>query len=191
MAEVYREHLKSDSALVTVLSILCRLLPTICLACANSCACTNRSAVARSARNAGPPGGARDGSPGASRAVALYRSSMARSVFQRPELARCLREASSDRPERREAVDKLKELYTKRRAYKPLYDLLESQAVSLPAGEERRDLWIEMAKLAAERLDSGALAIGLYKRVLDETPASSAALDAMRSKPNVTRTSPP
>jgi tetratricopeptide (TPR) repeat protein len=82
-------------------------------------------------------------------------------------------------PADREAIDRLKELYAKRRSYKPLFDLLSQEAETSPAGPERRELWMEMAKLAAERLDLGAQAVALYKRVLDEEPASPTALDAL------------
>ncbi len=73
-------------------------------------------------------------------------------------------------PKDREAIDRLRELYVKRRAYKPLYDLLAAEADAMKAGPERRELWMEMAKLAAERLDMGAEAVALYKRVLEEDP---------------------
>jgi tetratricopeptide (TPR) repeat protein len=82
----------------------------------------------------------------------------------------------------RETIDRLRELYVKRRAYKPLYDLLSQEAEALPSGPQRRDLWTEMAKLAAERLDMGAQAVALYKRVLDEEPSSSGALDALEKQ---------
>ena len=85
-------------------------------------------------------------------------------------------------PDDREAVDRLKELYAKRRAYKPLFDLLAQEAEAAPEGAARRELWMEMAKLAAERLDMGAQAVVLYKRVLDEEPSSSAALDALEKQ---------
>ena len=41
---------------------------------------------------------------------------------------------------------------------------------------------MEMARLAAERLDMGAQAIALHKRVLDEEPSSSAALDSLEKQ---------
>jgi tetratricopeptide (TPR) repeat protein len=85
-------------------------------------------------------------------------------------------------PADREAVDRLRELYVKRRAYKPLFDLLSQEAERMPAGAPRRELWTEMAKLAAERLDMGAQAVALYKRVLDEDASSAGALDALEKQ---------
>ncbi len=84
-------------------------------------------------------------------------------------------------PRDREAVDRLKELYVKRRSYKPLYDLLAQEADGLESGAARRDQWMEMAKLASERLDMGAQAIVLYKRILEEEP-SSTALDLLEKQ---------
>ena len=115
--------------------------------------------------------------------MARDRAALARSVLERAERRRGLREA----PRRRsraiaKPIDRLKELYAKRRAYKPLYDLLAHEAEAAPEGAERRELWMEMAKLAAERLDMGAQAVALHKRVLDEEPSSAAALDALEKQ---------
>src|ERR1019366_4359764 len=85
-------------------------------------------------------------------------------------------------PADREAVERLKELYAKRRAYKPLSDLLAQEAAALPEGAERRAIWMEMAKLASERLDMGAEAVAWHRRVLEEEPSSAAALDALEKQ---------
>src|SRR5262249_3399810 len=61
-------------------------------------------------------------------------------------------------PDDTEAIGKLRELYTKRRAFGPLYQLFEREAASR-TGADRALLLVEMAKLAAERLDKGADAI--------------------------------
>ena len=83
-------------------------------------------------------------------AVARHRAALARAVLERAERGRGLREAPRRRPAataRRSTGSS--ELYVKRRAYKPLYDLLAEEADSLRPGPERRELWTEMAKLAA------------------------------------------
>jgi tetratricopeptide (TPR) repeat protein len=77
-----------------------------------------------------------------------------------------------------EAITKLKELYTKRRAWAPLYALFEKQALAAE-GDARYLLLFEMAKLAAERLDRGADAIRIYKTILDEDPRRSDVLDLL------------
>lgn len=62
---------------------------------------------------------------------------------------------------------KLKDIYTRRRQWRALIDLLEKEAIELPA-EERRVRTLEMAKLAAERLGDMRLAILIANRVLAE-----------------------
>ena len=81
-----------------------------------------------------------------------------------------------------EAIDRLRELYAKRRAYKPLSDLLTELADSMPQSPARRELWTELAKLSAERLDMGARAVALYKQILAEEPTSAATLDALEKQ---------
>jgi tetratricopeptide (TPR) repeat protein len=180
IAALYREQIKSDSALVTVLSQIIQLDPN------------ERDAVRELARVYESLGRWRDllGTqmrlaelePDADARAELYRAIARRwldqfsNVQNALEAYEKLREA---KPDDREAVDKLRELYAKRRAYKPMYDLLEAEAGRLPAGPERRAIWLEMAKLAAERLEQGAQAVKLYKKVLEEEPANTAALDAL------------
>ncbi len=80
-----------------------------------------------------------------------------------------------------EARQKLRELYVKRRAYKSLYELIERE-VATSEGADRLEKWLEMAKLAAERLDRGPDAVRLYKLVLAEDPGAAAALDALEKQ---------
>jgi len=84
-------------------------------------------------------------------------------------------------PDDEEATAKLRELYGKRRAYKPLYDLLAKMRAR-SAGDERREITLEMAKLAAERLDKGAEAIELYWKLLEEDPKAPGVLDALEKQ---------
>lgn len=62
---------------------------------------------------------------------------------------------------------KLKDIYTRRRQWRALIDLLEKEAADLPA-EEKRARTLEMAKLAAERLGDTRLAILIANRILAE-----------------------
>ena len=86
-----------------------------------------------------------------------------------------------------------KELYVKRRAYKPLYELLGAGGRrACRRAPARRELWIEMAKLAAERLDMGAQAVaplqaGARRGARRRRPRSTRS----RSRPSATRTSRP
>ncbi len=64
-----------------------------------------------------------------------------------------------------EVVARLKEIYTKRRQWRALIDLLGREATLLHASE-RRAKQSEMARLAAERLGDTRLAIELYNNML-------------------------
>lgn len=80
-----------------------------------------------------------------------------------------------------EATAKLRELYGKRRNFKQLYDLLAKMRARA-IGEERRELGLEMAKLASERLEKGSGAIALYWNLLEEDPRAAGVLDALEKQ---------
>lgn len=80
-----------------------------------------------------------------------------------------------------EATAKLRELYGKRRNFKQLYDLLAKMRARA-VGDERRELGLEMAKLASERLEKGSGAIALYWNLLDEDPRAAGVLDALEKQ---------
>jgi golgin subfamily B member 1 len=69
-------------------------------------------------------------------------------------------------PSDREATGRLKDIYTRRRQWRALLDLLAREA-SILAPDERREKLVEMASLAAERLGDNRLAIELWNRVLE------------------------
>ncbi len=81
-------------------------------------------------------------------------------------------------PEDREARERLEELYRKRRAWPSLYELFQRE-LETSEGAERVTILKEMAQLAAERLNRGQDAIGLYKQLLDEDPERTEVLDAL------------
>jgi golgin subfamily B member 1 len=183
IASIYRDHLKSDSALVTVLTQIVGLDPT------DLASVRDLVRVYQSLQRW------RDWLTMQARQAELERDAVVKADLWRGIARRWLEQFSNVQnaveayeklhavdPGDREAVDRLRELYAKRRSYRPLYDLLSEQADALPAGPARRDLWTEMAKLAAERLDMGGQAVALYKRVLDEEPSSAAALDALEKQ---------
>ncbi len=85
------------------------------------------------------------------------------------------------RPRDEEARSKLKELYTKRRAWGPLYSLYEASLADAE-GADKMELLSEMAKLAAERLDRGADAIRLQKQILDIDPSAVQVYDALEKQ---------
>jgi len=81
-------------------------------------------------------------------------------------------------PANREALGRLKVLYQKKRSWRPLYDVLRREA-DLAKGAERTPILVELAHLAAERIDAPGEAIDLWKQVLDEDGAHAEALDAL------------
>ena len=70
-----------------------------------------------------------------------------------------------------DAINRLKEIYTKRRQWRQLIDLLGKEASTL-APADRRLKQSEMARLAAERLGDAKLAIEVHNRVLGEAGTS-------------------
>lgn len=74
-------------------------------------------------------------------------------------------------PQDGETRAKLKDIYTRRRQWRALIDLLDKEAAELPA-EEKRARTLEMAKLAAERLGDTRLAILIANRLFTETELS-------------------
>jgi tetratricopeptide (TPR) repeat protein len=183
IAEVYREHIKSDSALVTVLSQIIALDKT------------DAQAVRELARVYEALGRWRDLLATQTRQAELEDDTGTKAELHRSVARRWLEQFSNVQnaiesyekvfellPKDEEAKEKLKELYNKRRVYKPLFDLLEKEAAQMDPGPARRELLMEMAKLAAERLDRGADATRLYKSVLEEEPSAAPALDALEKQ---------
>jgi tetratricopeptide (TPR) repeat protein len=182
IAAVYGDHVKSDSALVTVLTQIVQLdptdLPTVReLVRVYEALQRWRDLLATQARQA-------DLEPDASVKAELWRAIARRWLDQFSNVQNATEAYEKLRalePGDREALERLRELYVKRRAYKPLFDLLLKDAET-KSGDDRRALWMEAAKLAAERLDLGAEAVALYKKVLAEDPTSAAALDAIEKQ---------
>lgn len=83
-------------------------------------------------------------------------------------------------PSDADAVEQLKNIYTKRRQWRSLITLLDREAEKLALAEQRPRL-VEMAKLATERLGDNHLAIEIWNRVLAlaaDVSAEGAAGDA-------------
>jgi tetratricopeptide (TPR) repeat protein len=183
IAAIYRENIKSDSALVTILSQVVQLDPNDLSSVRDLVRVYEglqrwRDLLVMQARQA-------ELEPESSVKAELWRT-VARRWFEQfsnvQNAVEAYEKLHGAAPGDLEAVERLKELYGKRRAYKPLYDLLDGQAKQMPAGTARREVWTEMAKLAAERLDMGPGALDLYRRVLDEDPSSVAVVDALEKQ---------
>jgi golgin subfamily B member 1 len=81
-------------------------------------------------------------------------------------------------PDDREARERLEELYRKRRAWAPLYELYAAD-LKQAEGAKQLPLLREMAALAAERLNRPADAIALYQKTLELDPTRGEVLDAL------------
>jgi golgin subfamily B member 1 len=77
-----------------------------------------------------------------------------------------------------EAHERLEDLYRKRRAWDKLFELYSSDLETAEGGA-KLSLLKELAQLAAERLNRGAEAVELYKRILEIDPGRAEVLDAL------------
>jgi len=81
-------------------------------------------------------------------------------------------------PDDSEAHERLEDLYRKRRAWDKLFELYSADLEKAEGGA-KLSLLKELAQLAAERLNRGAEAVELYKRILEIDPARAEVLDAL------------
>jgi tetratricopeptide (TPR) repeat protein len=81
-------------------------------------------------------------------------------------------------PDDMEARDRLEDLYRKRRAWPALYALYERE-LEAAEGDARMPIMKEMAQLAAERLNKSTDAIRLFTEILELDPARVEVLDAL------------
>ena len=82
-------------------------------------------------------------------------------------------------PENREALSQLKTIYTKKRAWKGLYAVLEKESQLASDPSARLQMKVELARLAGDRLHRNADAIKLWREVLEEAPDTEGALDTL------------
>lgn len=81
-------------------------------------------------------------------------------------------------PKDAEAHERLEDLYRKRRAWDKLFELYSADLETAEGGA-KLSLLKELAQLAAERLNRGAEAVELYKRILEIDPTRAEVLDAL------------
>ncbi|MFH0899561.1 MAG: hypothetical protein V2A73_02905, partial [Pseudomonadota bacterium] len=77
-----------------------------------------------------------------------------------------------------ETIAKLKDIYSKRRQWRALLDLLNREVSSLPR-EARREHLAEMARLAAEKLGDVRAGISIWNRVLEIDGSDATALASL------------
>jgi tetratricopeptide (TPR) repeat protein len=82
-------------------------------------------------------------------------------------------------PNQREALASLKEIYKKKRAWKPLFDVLSKEAELASDPNARLELNLELARLAGERLHKHAEAIALWRAVLEHDAANAEAMEQL------------
>ncbi len=82
-------------------------------------------------------------------------------------------------PQNREALVLLKDIYTKKRAWKPLFDVLRAEMELASDPDARQAHRIELARIAGERLHKAADAIEMWKEVLANDGAHGEALDSL------------
>ncbi|HEX7601588.1 MAG TPA: tetratricopeptide repeat protein, partial [Polyangiaceae bacterium] len=82
-------------------------------------------------------------------------------------------------PDNATAIDYLRQMYEKRRDWEKLLGLQRAEAEGLPAGAERAQKFLEMAKLATERVKKPEVCIDLWKEVLASDDSNAEALGAL------------
>lgn len=182
IAAIYRDKIKSDSALVTVLNQILQLDDHAIDAVRELCRVYEalqrwRDLLVHQQKLA-------ELSTDRDEKLTLLRSAGKRWVeqFQNVQNATEVYEAIFRiEPTDEEARTRLKELYNRRRAWAPLYALY-AQEVELLPDSEKLPVLIEMAKLASERLDKSADAIAIYKRVLSIDPSTPGIMDMLEKQ---------
>ena len=180
IAEVYRDHIKSDSALVTVLSQIIALDKN------------DAQAVRELARVYEALGRWRDLLATQTRLAELEDDAGTKAELYRAVARRWLEQFSNVQnaiesyekvfellPKDAEATEKLKELYNKRRAYKPLFDLLEKEAAQMEPGAP-----------PAASSDGDGEAGGRAPRPRAPTPRASTRASSRRSRRRRPRSTP-
>lgn len=82
-------------------------------------------------------------------------------------------------PTNREALTLLKDIYTKKRAWKQLYDVLRTEADIASDPDVRQAHRIELARIAGDRLHRAGDAIAMWKEVLAADATNTEALDSL------------
>ncbi|HEY4012646.1 MAG TPA: tetratricopeptide repeat protein [Polyangiaceae bacterium] len=82
-------------------------------------------------------------------------------------------------PDNEQAIDYLRQMYEKRRDWEKLIGLQRREAERLPAGEARAGKFLEIAKLATERVKKPEVCIELWQEVLSSDESNGDALNAL------------
>jgi len=82
-------------------------------------------------------------------------------------------------PDNAQAVEYLRQMYEKRRDWEKLLGLQRREAERLPAGADRAGKFLEIAKLATERVKKPEICIDLWQEVLASDESNAEALGAL------------
>jgi len=82
-------------------------------------------------------------------------------------------------PDNLNALAQLRTIYSKKRAYQPLYGVLEKELALATDPAAALELKVELARLAGDRLHRQADAIALWAEIVDEAPETEGALASL------------
>jgi tetratricopeptide (TPR) repeat protein len=182
MAEIYREHMKSDTALLTVLTQILQIDERDTEAVRGLI--TVYESLSRWRDLLSTQQKLADITADQTERIELLRAVARRWLEQFSNVQNAitayesLLEVTGDDAEARE---QLIELYQKRRTWPKLYELYEKQ-LEKATGAERIAVLRELAKLAAERLDKGEEAIRIWRQIHEEAPETEGILDALEKQ---------
>ncbi len=95
------------------------------------------------------------------------------------QATRPLEQVIAIQPDHPDALARLKEIYTENRKWAALFNVLGKEAELAVDPSARLDKKIEMAELCTSRLHQNAVAIRLWKEILEEAPDTPGALEAL------------
>ncbi|HEX5657304.1 MAG TPA: hypothetical protein VFX59_08915, partial [Polyangiales bacterium] len=82
-------------------------------------------------------------------------------------------------PGHREALTKLRDIYTKKRAWQKLFEVLSREEELTEEAAPKKALLLELASLAGERLHDYPAGIKLYRKLLELDPRTPGVLDSL------------
>ena len=109
------------------------------------------------------------------RAAELYTTKFSNAA----EAVKCYEAILAVDGEHQAAIDFLRQSYEKRRDWEKLIGLMRREAGQLPEGAERAFKYLEIAKLATERVKKPEVCIELWNEVIENDPENTEALNAL------------
>jgi tetratricopeptide (TPR) repeat protein len=110
-----------------------------------------------------------------SKAADLYTTKFSNAA----EAVKCYEAILNIDPEHAHAIDVLRQQYEKRRDWEKLIGLMKREASAMPEGSARGAKFLEIAKLATERVKKPEVCIDLWNEVIANDPENHEALNAL------------